>query len=437
MRLFIILSLLLFAQFTLIAQPISRLDGSQISNAELDEEIQRLQEAAQVHGLAISIFNDNRLVYRKTFGYKNYEKQQALTDSTNIYGASLSKAVFGVLVMKLVEEGVLELDTPMQNYLPKPIYEYTPQTRWHDDYSDLKDDSLYQKITARMCLNHTTGMPNWRWYEPGKKLRIKYAPGSRYNYSGEGLVYLQVVLEKMTGRSLESLAQEYVFQPLNMENSSYGWQPAFKADFAYGHVRTGAHYPKDIDNEARSASTLETTLTDYSKFLEAALQEKLLTADSWEQIFSPGIRIRSLRQFGPLAAKDGTLNEDIQLAYGLGWGLIETPYGTGAFKEGGGSGFHHYSILFPEAGIDFLLMTNSENGPGIYEELLKTTIGDTYSPMEWNNYIPYQELAAVPDSLFGYACPPCKKACDQKTFDKAGYCPDCDMMLQPKIALGQ
>ena len=62
----------------------------------------QLMADAKITGMAISIFNDNEPVYDQTFGYKDFPKKYPLTDSTNIYGASFSKAVFGVLVMKLV-----------------------------------------------------------------------------------------------------------------------------------------------------------------------------------------------------------------------------------------------------------------------------------------------------------------------------------------------
>lgn len=86
--------------------------------------------------------------------------------------------------MKLVEDGLIDLDTPLESYLPKKLYEYEPQTRWHDDFSDLREDSLYHKISARMCLTHTTGFANSRWQEDDHKLRVHGIPGTRYSYSG-------------------------------------------------------------------------------------------------------------------------------------------------------------------------------------------------------------------------------------------------------------
>ena len=368
---------------------ITRLDGTSISVDTLSNKIAALAKAAQVHGLAVAIFEDNQRVYLKSFGYRDFEQKTLLNDSTNIYGASFSKAVFSVLVMKLVEEGVLALDTPLESYLPKRIYEYRPGTRWHDDYAALRQDSLYPKITARMCLNHSSGFPNWRFFEPDGQLRVNFEPGTRYHYSGEGLVYLQVVLEKMLKKGLEELTKEKIFTPLEMDDSSYLWQVKFENNYAKGHNKEGKPYPKDTDNEPRSASTLETTATDYTKFLEAVFQQKILNKSSWKELFSPQIRITSKRQFGPLSKEHTDVNAPLELSYGLGWGLIKTPFGTGAFKEGHGDGFQHYSIVFPDAGKGVMLMTNSDNGEGIFKELLALTIADNYTPWEWQNYIPF------------------------------------------------
>ncbi len=375
--------------FTSREQYIVRLDKKKISYAGLDRKIESLMKAANVQGLAISIFNNNETVYKKTFGYKNVETKEPIKTATNFYGASLSKAVFAVLVMKFAEKGILDLDKPLQQYLPKPIYEYPSTKKWHDNYIDLKADSFYQKITARMCLAHTSGFPNWRWDEADQKLRVKSVPGSRYSYSGEGLVYLQVVLEHMLGKSLEALMQENIFSALKMNNSSYTWQSKFEKDYCLGHTATGELYEKDKDNDARSASTLETTLDDYTLFTRAVLKNSLLKASTTALMFTPQITMRSIKQMGPLRLRDSTANDAIKLGYGLGWVLLQSPYGTGAFKEGHGDGFQHYSIIYPKSGIGIILLSNSDNAEGIFKELLEDAIGDVFTPWYWENYIPY------------------------------------------------
>jgi len=389
----IALSLFTFQLVSLFvfSQGITRLDNSQISFAEADKKIEALMASAKVTGMAITVFNNNEPVYKKTFGYKRADTKEPLRESTNIYGASLSKVVFAMLVMKLVEEGVIDLDKPLQQYLPKLIYEYQPLMKWHDNYKDLKNDTLYQKITARMCLDHTTGFANWRWYEPDQKLRVNFTPGSKYEYSGEGLVYLQVVIEKMLNKSLEELMQEKIFKPLGMINSSYKWQQRFETDYSFGHDANGKLYQKDKDNDARAASTLETTLDDYTAFTKGVLKNLILKPSTTANMFTPQIRIRTVQQFGPNSARDTTAWDAIQLGYGLGWGLLQTPYGTGAFKEGHGDGFQHYTIIFPKTGIGIIIMTNSDNGESIFKYLLENLIGDTFTPWYWENYIPYDK----------------------------------------------
>ncbi|WP_284446399.1 serine hydrolase domain-containing protein [Flavobacterium anhuiense] len=146
---------------------IKRLDGSTISSDSLTATIENLMAKADVKGLAISVFNSKKPIYTKTFGFGNVETKKKLELQTNLYGASLSKAVFAVLVLKLVDEGVISLDKPLQDYLPKPIYDYDFKV-WHEDFKELKSYPEYKKITARMCLDHTSGLPNWRWFEPMK-----------------------------------------------------------------------------------------------------------------------------------------------------------------------------------------------------------------------------------------------------------------------------
>ncbi|MBL0048070.1 MAG: beta-lactamase family protein [Bacteroidetes bacterium] len=382
-------AILLLLNFVCFGQNIVQLNKKEVAAGDLDARINLLMKAAQVQGLAIAIFNNNEAVYKKTFGYKNAIKKEPLLASTNIYGASLSKPVFAVMVMKLVEQGVLDLDQPLQSYLPKPIYEYTPSKKWHDNYADLKADSAYRKITARMCLDHSSGFPNWRWDEADQKLRVKTTPGSRYGYSGEGMVYLQVVLEYLLNKPLEQLMQETIFTPLQMNSSSYTWQAQFENDYCLGHTSKGETYEKDKDNDARAASTLETTFDDYVRFTTAVLNQTVLNAKSSKEMFSPQLKIKSVTQFGPLRLRDSTLNESIELSYGLGWGLLKSPYGIGAFKEGHGDGFQHYSIIFPQAGTGIILMSNSDNAESIFKELLEITIGDIYTPWRWQNYIPY------------------------------------------------
>ncbi|MFS4445280.1 serine hydrolase domain-containing protein [Maribacter sp. 2307UL18-2] len=397
-----ILILLVFTLFHLSCSNsktilIERLDGSKISVADLDTQIQKLVDTANVTGITVSVFNKDTLTYQKAFGYSNYEKKDSLRIDEVFYGASLSKSLFGYLVAHLVEEGVLDLDRPLQHYLDKPLPELHFEKEWRG-FKNLQDDSRHEQITARMCLSHTTGFPNWRWinrigefHEEGK-IQIYSDPGTRYSYSGEGIRLLQIVIQKITGKDLEALARTLVFDPLQMDMSSYVWQKRFEEKYCYGHTADQQVIPKDIEDEPGAAGSMETTATDYSKFLEHILALESQDSPITQLMFEPTIEITSKMQFGPESLETSTENEKIGLNYGMAWGLMtKTPYGKAVFKEGHSDGFQHYSILFPKKDTGVLLMSNSDNAERIFKELLQITIGDSYTSWKWENYIPYNE----------------------------------------------
>lgn len=367
------------------ASSIVRLDNTTITSDSMTVQLASIVARARIQGLTVAIFNDAQPVYRHAFGSANLPANQPLHTSTEFYGASLSKSVFAVIVMRLVERGLLDLDTPLQQYVKEPLWTNTGAA-WHDDLRDLTGDPRLGRVTARMCLDHSTGLPNWRFFEPDRKLRFHFEPGARYSYSGEGMVLLQIVLQKITGRSLEQLAQEEVFGPYGMTMSSYSWQPRFESDFAVGHKADGSTYEKDKDNAPRAPSTLETTPDDLTRFLGAVLRGDGLQRASWATMFTPQIRIRGRHQFGPGALDTTTANDAIQLSYGLGWGLLKTPHGWAAFKEGHGDGFQHYMVIFPDRKLGVLLMSNSDNTEAVFDQLLETTIADSYTPLEWEGY---------------------------------------------------
>ncbi|HEY8919908.1 MAG TPA: serine hydrolase domain-containing protein [Chitinophaga sp.] len=369
---------------------IRRIDGSTIEAAQLDQQVQKMMEAAKVTGLCITVFNNNQPVFAKTYGYAVAATRQPMTPATALYGLSLSKAVFAYLVMQLVDEKKIALDKPLVDYLPRPLLSYTFPGKL-TSYKDLEGDERYKKITARMCLDHTTGFPNFRWFEPDKKLRIKFEPGSRVSYSGEGLYLLQVVIQEITGKSLEALARQYVFEPCGMSSSSYVYQPAYEKGYAVGHDtrNDSTFFPRRT--VANAAGTLTTTMDDFNRFYTMLINGKRLSKNAFREMTHTQIRIRSIKQFGPLSWKDSTLNDNIQLGYGLGYVVLQSPYGRAYFKEGHDEGWGHYAIAYPDKRIAVVILTNSDNGESIFKDLLSESIGDVYTPWYWEDYIPWRQ----------------------------------------------
>lgn len=379
---FLVLSL------TTQAQLIRRIDGSRISVDSLEAKINHLMNAAQVSGVAISVFNANQPVYSQTFGLADVPNQKRFLPTSVMYAASFAKTLFAYIVMQHVQEKTLDLDRPLVTYLSKPLPDYQIPG-WRRGYQDLKDDPRYEKITARMCLTHTTGFPNWRWFEADKKIKFKFDPGARYSYSGEGLYLLQFVLEQITGVDLETMAQNRVFKPLGMKSTSFVWQPRFEEDVCLGHSSEGIPYELVKWPDASAGGSMSTTLEDYTRFYTHLIQGKGLSRKSFRDMTQTQIRIRSKRQFGPLALVDGPDQDAIQLGYGLGVGTLQSPHGPAFFKEGHDDGWGHYCISFPKQKVALIIMTNNDTGESIFKELLAFAIGDIYTPWEWENYIPF------------------------------------------------
>ncbi len=368
---------------------ITRLDGSTITGQQVDTTVRPLLEAAHVTGAGIAIFQDRRIAYLKAYGLRDTEKHLPLTPDSVMTSASLSKAAFATVMMRLVQQGKLELDKPIYQYLPKPLPEY-PR------YADLKGDERYRKITLRMLLSHTSGFPNWRAFEDDHKLKIHFEPGSRYAYSGEGIDLAQFVVETVTHESLTALMERELFVPLGMTRTSMVWEPRFESDFANGYDEYGRSLGPEKRTHPDAAGSMQTTLKDYATFLSAVMGGKVLDAKTTAEMLRPQVAIHSAHQFPSLDATTSAANDGIHLGYGLGWGVYSSPYGRAFFKEGHDEGWRHLALCFDEKGTGILILTNSSNGEGIFKPVLDALLGPTHFPFEWELYTPYTELPPLP-----------------------------------------
>jgi CubicO group peptidase (beta-lactamase class C family) len=376
---------------------VKKINRDTISTGEVDKVVNDLMKAANVTGLGLAILNENELVYLKAFGHKNREKNEMLDENTIVLGASFSKAVFAYVVMQLIQEKVLALDEPLYTYLEKPLPEY-------ENYRDLATDDRWKLLTARTCLAHTTGFPNLRTLNPrgNGKLEFFFTPGSRYAYSGEGVSLLQFVIEQLTDTGVQELAAERVFRPLGMTRTSYVWEERFEDNFAVGHDLLGSpvEYKKRAD--ANGGGSLLTSISDYARFVEATMQGKGLDESTWRTMLSPSIRIKSKKQFPTLSDETTDRYDSIELSYGLGWGLFMSDYGAAFFKEGHGGGWQNYNVNFVDEGTSIIIMANSDNAEKIFKDLLEQVIGDTFTPWEWEGYIPYYSVEPRPVGVYLY-----------------------------------
>jgi hypothetical protein len=119
-----------------------------------------------------------------------------------------------------------------------------------------------------------------------------------------------------------------------------------------------------------------------------------LTPAARAEMLRPQVRIRSAHQFPTTRSETTDRDDGVALSYGLGWGLLRTPYGPAYFKEGHDDGWNNYMITFDGPKTALIVMTNSSNGESIFRELLATLIADTFTPWEWERYVPYDAAGA-------------------------------------------
>lgn len=240
------------------------------------------------------------------------DSTRPITDNTIFEAASLSKCVFAYIVLKLYDRGRINLDTSLLAYLETyPRFDST--------------DPRYARITARMVLHHTTGLPNWG---DSAHLRLRFTPDSCFSYSGEGYVFLQRTVEKITGKTLNELADEEVFIPLHMTSSSYTWQPRFDSVSAFGDSPDAIKH----HSNAISAYSLLTNAHDYTLFVQALAAGRGLKSATHKMMLQPEVAAGWLGH-PPTEAT-------AHIHWGLGVGLQDdtAPFDASAVNPGEGTG---------------------------------------------------------------------------------------------------
>ena len=252
-----------------------RVDRSVITTTRLDTALSTMMKRANVVGLSIAVVNQAKPVYQRALGLRDREAALGVDSNTVFEAASLTKPVFAYLVMGLVKEKLFDLDTPLYHYL---------------EYGDIAHDSRHKLITARMVLSHSSGLPSGR---SGCRLEFVYDPGTYFNYSPEGYFYLQLVVEKLLNKKLESIMQERVFEPLHMSHSSLVWTAAMEQNYTTGYDYFDKRVNRWKPDKASAMSSLQTTASDYARFMGEIMTGRLLGKDYVAKCSSP--KFRSLR----------------------------------------------------------------------------------------------------------------------------------------------
>lgn len=317
-------------------------------HAQKEKELVALMKQLKVPGVQI-IYQKNGNNISYNLGEKKHGSGDKVTANTLFQVASMTKSVAAYAALKLIDKKVLDLDTPLSDY-------------W--EYDRLKDDFNAKSITARMVLNHTSGLPNWAKKKP---LKTSFKPGVAYRYSGEGFYYLQQVMEYLTGKSLEVIIREEVFIPFGMENSSLLYHKEKNGMYAYGHRGTDGLKPTKLRKftKANAAYTMLSTATDYTKFVKNGILEgKGLKKETHKLMLSTSSLLKPKNQKTKKAYK--------HLSYGLGVLLQENELGK-KILHGGANGRQFYSIFVadPSKNESLVILTNGANGKKFREKAIE------------------------------------------------------------------
>ena len=348
----------------------SRLEALQ---ARVPKLLDYLSEA--VPGISIAAILDGNVVWSAGFGVRRMGGKEPVTADTVFEGASLGKPVLAYAILRVREEGGIDLDRPLLEYM---------------SYADVGADPRAKAVTARHVLSHRTGLPNWR-SEGG--LTFEFTPGERFSYSGEAFFWLQRVLEHITMVPFALYMREQVLQPCGMRSSSFVLLPDMIANCAISHPARGkptdgfyldlgrrylelahrwnkpvetwryedavsAAHELNVDTPAipsptglapNAAGSLLTTAGDYARFMTRFMPRS--SRDQYD--LSEATRREMLTPQSPLKRA---------LSHGLGWALEREGDVTSFWHSGFNRGFKDVALADSRGRIGVVLLTNSNEG---------------------------------------------------------------------------
>ncbi|MES1973820.1 MAG: serine hydrolase domain-containing protein [Pseudomonadota bacterium] len=331
-------------------------------------------------GLAIATIAGGKVRTVRTWGVRN-ARGDPLTPDTVMYGASLTKAVFGYFVTQLAAEKRLDLDRPIAALLPRPLPDYGNLDAY-GNWGDLAGDDRWRAITPRMVLNHATGFANFAFLEPDGKLRIHFDPGTRYAYSGEGIALLQFGIERGLGLDVGAELQRRFFGPLRMTRTSLTWQAGFAPNIADGWDERGKVEPHDERSRVRAAGSMDTTIRDLSRMAAAMVRGDGLPA-RWRAAYAQGTLPITTRQQFPTLLPDAPPAERPNATAALGVIAFAGSQGPGWLK-GGHNDTTANTLVCLEAGRRcVLILSNDVRAERAFPALVRAALGETGVPYRW------------------------------------------------------
>ncbi len=320
--------------------------------------------------------------FQRVAGVKSVTDKVPVTADTYFSAASLSKPVFAWAVRDLVKQGKLEWAKPLQ------------------DYTDLGLTGDGKLITAEHALTHSTGLPNWR-FQANQQLTPAFAPGSRWQYSGEGIFLVQRVVEKITGVPIAAYMKKNVLEPLGMTSSTYAWSPALQAKAVLGHSRRAnplersATYYEQQNYDVLQKAGLQPESASYAEIVSAYEKAKAapipvamspnMAGSLWTTgIDYPKFLTRVLADL-PSHADDFRARVEVnpRISWALGWGVDRTFRQPALFHWGDGPGFKNFTWVQPEKKTALVFFTNGDHGQPAYSYAFRQLLKEDPASLMW------------------------------------------------------
>jgi CubicO group peptidase (beta-lactamase class C family) len=326
----------------------------------LDRDEARWLAATEVQGASVALVRNGEMVWSNGYGHADAARGVPVTAETVFQMASISKPVTAWGVMRLAEQGRIDLDAPVETYL----------SRWHLPASPFDNDG----VTVRRLLSHSAGLST-QDYSPlptrplpsleeslagesggvnarsGRDdVRITMDPGQQFNYSNGGFTILQLVIEEVTGEDFSAYMQREVLDPLGMSRSTFQWRADMQDSTALGYDDAGQPMPTSLFTE-RAAGGLYSTATDVARFMAAGMPGPDGEA--------PGRGVLTPETFSRMTAAF-TLPD--QMRASLGYEVDTLPSGaTGIGHGGSNTGTSTQFLTLPDRGEGIVVLSNSRD----------------------------------------------------------------------------
>ncbi len=307
-----------------------------------------------VPSVAVAYIEDGKVAWTAVYGEQS--PGVAANEKTLYNMASLTKPITAETILRLASAGKISLDESMAPY-------------WVDP--DIKDEPWTKLLTPRICLTHQTGFANWRRMTGGV-LKMQWEPGTQYGYSGEGYNYVGRFAEAKLGKPFDELAQETVFDPMGMKDTSYTRKEWYAGRLAVPQGPKGEKPIDTVPTKWNGADLLRTTIGDYAKFVTVVMHDEALTKqlnEERETISRDQVKPDDAAKLCKEAGVEGKCTA--QGGMGLGW-EVDLLNGEKFLNHGGSDwGVKTYVMFSPAKKMGIVVFTNGENGNAVIRKVVE------------------------------------------------------------------